>query len=105
MTSTSRGPIKRKRVKGPRLARGTRIWGTGNFSLRVFEKDTRYSTSGLFHLVGTCFVHQTTAENTKTPTAKVIFLDAPGRVTEARSGPVSGIQINGRLVRKTAVLF
>ena len=87
--ASSRGPIKRERVKGPRLACGIRNWGTGNFSLRVFEKDTRYSTSGLFRPVGMCSVHQTAAEDTETPTTKVIFLDAPGRVTEARSGNVS----------------
>jgi len=34
-------------------------------------------------------VHQTAAEDTETPTTKVIFLDAPGRVAEAGSGNVS----------------
>ena len=44
-----------------------------------------------------CSVHQTAAEDTETPTAKVIFLDAAGRVAEARSGNVSGIWISGLL--------
>lgn len=64
---------------------------TGNFSLRVLEKDTSYPGSGLFlrELLGSVMVYQTATKNAKAPSAKVIFLDATSRVAEARSGDVS----------------
>ena len=60
----------------------------GNLSLRVFKKDTRYPCTCLF-FSGVSSIGQTLAKDTQTPTAKVIFLDAAGRVSEARSGNVS----------------
>jgi hypothetical protein len=55
----------------------------------MFEKDAGYPTPGLFRSPWMRSVHQTAAEDPKTPTAKVIFLDAAGRVAVAHSGNVA----------------
>src|SRR6266436_1015549 len=59
-----------------------------NFSLCVLKQDTKYARSGLFFR-GMGSIYQTATKDTKSPSAKVIFLDATGGVTESRSGDVS----------------
>jgi len=54
----------------------------------MFELDAGYSAIGLFR-PWMWSVREIATEDSKTPTAEVIFLYAPGRVAEARSGDVS----------------
>jgi hypothetical protein len=62
---------------------------TGNFSLRVLKKNTGYPSSGLFLRGMLGSVHQAATKDTEAPSAKVVFLDATGGITETRSGNVS----------------